>query len=220
MLGSCLWVWTLLASGCQREPQILLFQRIPFEEALKVVDRHAAELLQLPRVQGVGLALDGIVIELDHGEVEVPESIEGVHVTIRSGSFNPSGIYPAPRYLAPPAGVLVLRPGGVREAAERCPADFEEQVRYQWRFCLDMRESHPSDIPPLWRPPIAGIPFAEALEIWKRHAAEFMRIAGVKGVILIANGIVVEEGNLAIPVPRSVEGIPVGVRLFPQVTLL
>jgi hypothetical protein len=206
--------------GCQRKPHAPPIHGIPFEEALKIVDRNASDLLQIPGVQGIGLSLSGFVVEVDHSEVEVPHHIEGLPVTTSDSGWRSPSTSPRLRLLPPPSGVIVLRSGDVRELAQQCPASFVEKEVNKWRFCLDPHDSHPPDIPPLWLPPVAGIPFAEALEIWKRHATEKMRVSGVAGVVLIANGIVVEAANLDIAIPRNVEGIPIGTRKFPLVMQL
>jgi hypothetical protein len=219
VVGVCLWAGTLLASGCQREAQTPSIQGIPFEEALKVVDRNATDWLQIPSVQGIGLSLDGLVVELDSFGVEVPQSVEWLRVTIRSGG----NILSTPlqtKFLPPPSEVIVLRPGGGREVAQQCPADLAEQEVQGWRFCLDPHAPNTPTIPPLWRPPIVGIPYDEAFRIWKRHAAELMRISSVAGVILSASGIIVEVENLDITIPHNVEGIPVNLRKFSRPRLL
>jgi len=51
---------------------------------------------------------------------------------------------------------------------------FQEHVALgNWRFCLDPSNLEP--IPPLMAPPIAGIPYEEALEIHQRHAVELKK---------------------------------------------
>jgi hypothetical protein len=220
MRSVALWACAGMIAGCQQKPQAPPIGGVPFEEALKIVDRNASDLLQIPGVQGIGLSLFGIVVELDRSEVEVPQSIEGLPVTTGDPSGPSPSTPPPSRLLPPPSGVIVLRPGGVREAMQHCPADFTEKVVFEWRFCLDPHDPHPPAIPPLWLPPVAGVPFEKALEIWKRHATEIWRISGVAGVVLIANGIVVEAANLDIAIPRNVEGIPVGTRKFPLATFL
>jgi len=114
---------------------------------------------------------------------------------------------PEPHLLPAPSGVVVLKPGKVREQAEKCPAGFNEVEGYGgWRFCVDPRNSQ--DIPPLWSPPIAGIPFEEVWAIHKRHAADLMQLPGVESIGLQEDGIHVVTSNPGL-VPTEVEGVPV-----------
>lgn len=85
---------------------------------------------------------------------------------LRSNPSNKLDRVPAP--LQPPPGVIVLRPGGVREQADSCPEEFKEvEGENKWRFCI--HPGKPEVIPPLWAPPIAGVPYEQALEIHNRH---------------------------------------------------
>ena len=53
---------------------------------------------------------------------------------------------------------------------EECPEGFRETSGdHGWRFCVD--KVRPEAIPPLWAPPIAGIPYEECREIFKRSKA-------------------------------------------------
>lgn len=114
---------------------------------------------------------------------------------------------PSPRFLPAPPGVIVLKPDGRREQKEVCPPSFEEVTEYGgWRFCVD--PARPEPIPPLWEPPIAGIPYEKALEIHHRYADELMKIPGVTSVGLGLDGIHVSTDNPAI-VPSQVEGLPI-----------
>jgi hypothetical protein len=113
--------------------------------------------------------------------------------------------------LPPPDGVIVLKPGKVREQAEACPEGFEEVEGYGgWRFCVDPH--NPEPIPPLWSPPIAGIPFEEAEKILARHQQALIRLSGVGGVGLGSEGIEVEADDPA-AVPSNVEGLPIKILL-------
>src|SRR6266571_9004071 len=69
------------------------------------------------------------------------------------------------------------------------PISFNEDVSHGWRFCFDPK--HPEPIPPLMAPPIAGIPYEEALAILERHREELMRLPGVQSVGMGNGGIVV-----------------------------
>lgn len=110
----------------------------------------------------------------------------------------------------PPAGVIVLRTDGKRDEAEVCPKGFREKSgRHGWRFCID--PAHPQPIPPLWKAPIAGIPFEEAQAILERHRDELWQIPGVMGHGLGAEGIVVHTDQPDL-VPTEIEGLPVKTR--------
>jgi hypothetical protein len=104
----------------------------------------------------------------------------------------------------------VLKPGKVREQAERCPEGSQAVTTYNnWRFCLTPGVSE-GDIPPLWAPPIAGIPYEKVLEIHRRHVDELAKLPGVKSVGLREDGIHVSTSNPAV-VPSQVEGLPIKV---------
>jgi len=112
--------------------------------------------------------------------------------------------------LPPPPGVIVLRPGKVREQADSCPENFQEvKVYNNWRFCVD--PLRPEPIPPLMAPPIAGIPFEEAQAIHLRHVDELSKLPGIDAVGLGAHGINVYTYNPAV-VPKAVEGLPIIVK--------
>jgi hypothetical protein len=113
---------------------------------------------------------------------------------------------PPAELLPPPPGVIILRRGGIREKADVCPKEFREEVSYGWRFCID--PGQPEEIPPLMAPPIAGIPYEEALEILKRHGDELRKLPGVEAVWLEADGIVVETNSPA-KLPQQLEGLPI-----------
>ncbi len=57
-------------------------------------------------------------------------------------------------------------------------------------------------------PPIAGIPYEEALAILERHREEIMRLPGVQSVGMGNGGIVVETDNPAV-LPLEIEGLPI-----------
>lgn len=117
-------------------------------------------------------------------------------------------IAPDSNLLPPPPGVIILRPDGVREQADVCPAGFNEHVSLGgWRFCLDSR--NPEPIPPLMAPPIAGVPYEEALKILESHREELMKLPGVESVGLDAEGIRVETKEPPPGLPATVEGLPV-----------
>jgi hypothetical protein len=90
-------------------------------------------------------------------------------------------------------GVIVLRAGKEPEQADSCPEGLEEESEQRWRFCLPPRYAQP--LPPLWEPPIEGIPYEEALGILERHKKELLQLPGVTGVGLSAKGILVLTDN-------------------------
>jgi hypothetical protein len=90
--------------------------------------------------------------------------------------------------------------------AESCPEGFEETIDKDWRFCLN--PSIFSTIPNLMTPPIAGIPYAQAEAIRERHAMELMRLPGVTGVGVGAEGVIVMTDHPE-ALPTSIEGLPV-----------
>jgi hypothetical protein len=117
---------------------------------------------------------------------------------------------PKVELIPPPPGVIVLKPGKVREQAEECPKGFNKVEGYGgWWFCVDPH--YPEPIPPLWSPPINGVAFEDALEIHDRHASEFMQFPGVESVGLGADGIHIVTTRPEL-IPKEVEGVPIIVR--------
>jgi hypothetical protein len=185
---------------------------IPYEEAQAIVERHREDLMQVPGVYDVGIGDGGIIAgitihspdqtinseALKTATKDLPTEIEGLPVKIK----------PLP-ILPPPPGVIVLRSGGVREAADTCPEGFIEYVQFGWRFCLDQEK--PESIPALMTPPIAGIPFEEAQAILERHREDLMKLPGVQGFGLGVDGIDVWTENPTV-VPQELEGLPVKAR--------
>lgn len=109
--------------------------------------------------------------------------------------------------LQPPPGVVILKPGKIREQAESCPAEFlEVKGQNNWRFCVDPKK--PENIPPLWVPPIAGIPYEQAQEIVERHTNELLHLPGVEGVGLGQDGINLYTNQPGLA-PKQVEGLPI-----------
>jgi hypothetical protein len=114
---------------------------------------------------------------------------------------------PELKLLPPPPGVIVLKPGKVREQAEECPKGFDKVEGYGgWWFCVD--PYNPEPIPPLWSPPINGVPFENALEIHDRHASEFMQLPGVESIGLRGDGIHIFTSRPEL-IPKEVEGVPI-----------
>jgi hypothetical protein len=62
-------------------------------------------------------------------------------------------------------------------------------------------------------PPIAGIPYEEALKILERRREELEQLPGVGSVGMGDKGIVVETDNPAV-VPKEIEGLPIETRRF------
>jgi len=110
-----------------------------------------------------------------------------------------------------PPGVIVLRPGGVverREDLNACPEGFKEVTHYRWRFCQTLR-STPEPIPAhLLNLPVAGVPYEKAKEIVKRNLDWLLKLPGVRGVGLGADGVTISTDIPAV-VPSDVEGLPV-----------
>jgi hypothetical protein len=227
---------------------------IPFDEALKIYERHEEELRHLPGSISVSFYADGLVVETTNPKAlpavieglpvipvppaasraaegaepqpfplpDLPEVVDPTSRPCPPGSFrapgegrcrrtNPSVAdpkdSPKPKLLPPPSGVIVLKPGKVREEAESCPTGFEEVEGYGgWRFCIDPQKPEP--LPPLWSPPINGIPFEEALAILERHTPEFAKLPGIESVGLGADGIHIYTSNPEV-VPKAVEGMPI-----------
>lgn len=209
---------------------------IPYEEALEIFERNREILMQFPGVQTVELRRpEGIIVRTDNPSV-IPPEVGGLPIKtfpripepqkqidlppgqqcppdtqwnaewgrcVRNSPFT----IPSLELLPPPPGVIILRPGKVREQADSCPEGFEEaRGENDWRFCIDPQ--HPEPIPPLMVPPIAGIPYEEALAILERHRAELMQLPGVEAVGMGVEGIVVETENPAV-LPLDVEGLPI-----------
>jgi hypothetical protein len=126
----------------------------------------------------------------------------------RDSTLPPESLIPStPRMpLPPPAEVLILRPDGTREKAAACPEGLKEETEQGWRFCVP--PDYTGSLPPLWEPPIAGIPYEEALVILERHQKALMQLPGVTGVGLSAWGILVLTDTPAV-VPSEVEGLPI-----------
>lgn len=102
---------------------------------------------------------------------------------------------------------MVLLPNKMRKQAMTCPSDFvETKGENNWRFCVDPK--NPEPIPPLWAPPIAGIPYEEALEIHNRHVEKLSKLPGVESVGLGVNGINIRTTNPSI-LPSKVEGLAI-----------
>jgi len=241
---------------------------IPHDEALKIAERHAQELHQLPGTISISFTAEGLVVRTANPEV-LPASVEGLPIfaiapidpnavgALQKGlpprSAPPPPIIPSqdggrpvppaprgepcvpgykfdpvtetcintknepeppppqPAMVEPPPGVIVLRPGKMREQAEKCPETFKEVEGYNnWRFCVDPK--NPEPIPPLWSPPIAGIPFEKALEIHERRVLELRTLPGVESVGLGADGIHIYTSKPEV-VPKEVEGLPI--KVFP-----
>lgn len=186
---------------------------IPYTEAVAIADRHREELLRQPGVYIIAVGDGGLILGvyvyskdrtvpsdgLQKLTANLPTTIEGLPVKIK----------PLP-VLPPPNGVIILRPGGLQEQAAACPSGFTEAPTFGWRFCINPEQPEP--IPLLMEPSIAGISYSKAAAILERHREELLKLPGVQGVGLGAEGISVWTDNPAI-LPSQLEGLPVKVRL-------
>lgn len=165
----------------------------------------------MPGVVGVGVGKKGFRVFVylytnDQGKRPrtFPAEIQALSQKVIEGL----GVEIFPLYaLPPPPGFIVLRPGGIQERADTCPEDFAEQKdSHGWRFCVDPQ--NPPSLPPLWVPPIAGIPQEECLKILERRRGELSQLPGVHVLGLGLDGILVEADDPSV-VPASVEGLPI-----------
>lgn len=181
----------------------------PYEEVQAIVARHRSELMQVPHVYIVGVGGKGILVGVyvytdSQGKkpTTLPASLDALPADVEGLPLQVVPLYVLP----PPPGVTILRPNGVREAAEACPRTFLEHSKFGWTFCIDRR--HPQSIPTLMTPPIAGIPYEECLKILERHRDALIQLDGVDGVGLGAEGIDVYTSKPDI-VPLELGGLPV-----------
>ncbi|MBM4257439.1 MAG: hypothetical protein FJ147_16285 [Deltaproteobacteria bacterium] len=173
------------------------------QRVLDVYRRNQEKLFENPDVLGVLPSADTgeLWIETDRPDL-VPKEVEGIPVKVD-----------IIQVLPPPPGVIVLKPGGIREPlkdATSCPSGFEEHRRYRWRFCQPTNDFQPFPLdimrPP--HPPIAGIPYEKAQDIIQRHFEFFRNLPGIRGFTLRKDGIAVESTQPEL-VPKEVEGLPV-----------
>jgi len=194
----CMGFWILLRRGSAEPPDSKLSEA-ELERRADVMQRHEQELRERPDVLGLLGSLEEIIIVTDRPE-SLPKEIEGV----------PVKTVPPPPVLPPPSGVIVLKPEGEREYlkdADACPPGFREETKYRWRFCESL--SDPQPIPTeIMTPPIAGVPYEEAVKILERNSDLLGKLPGVTAVYLIDKGIVVETDQPGL-VPAAVEGLPV-----------
>lgn len=185
----------------------------PYEEVRAIARRHQEELMKVPGVYIVGVGEKGILVGVfvhttAQGEkpATLPPALQALPATIEGLPVEVRPLYVLP----PPPGVIVLKPGGIREQADACPPAFQELFLYGWRFCVD--RNAPEPIPTaMTEPPIAGIPYEEALKILERHQEELSQLPGVTAVGMGSEGITVETTNPS-AVPSAVDGVPVKVR--------
>lgn len=191
--------WLLLGTlGAQQKP--VLVPEAEQERVMEVFSRHAKEIEENQDVLGlIPSPGTGEIWIITDRPVGMPTNIEGVPVVIK----------PPPPHLPPPPGVIILKPEGVQEhlpQTNTCPPGHVEMRRYRWRFCNPQEALQP--IPAPMAPPIAGIPYKEAEEIYKRNVDRLMELPGVNRVGLGADGITVNTDHPEL-VPPSVEGLPV-----------
>jgi len=184
--------------------------KIPPEVEKKIAEHYWPELMKTPGVTGIVplsgegvIAIEAVVFTDANGvkPASLPPEIAALPKEIEGFPVQLNIVYSLP----PPPGVIILKPGGVRQQAEACPEGYLETKARGWRFCLD--RAHPEPIPPLWVPPIAGIPYEEALKILERHRSELLALPGVHAVGMGGTGIFIRADKSAI-LPESVEGLP------------
>ena len=180
-----------------------------------IASRHRSELMQVPHVYIVGVGGKGILVGVhvytdSQGKkpTTLPAALDALPADVEGLPLQLHPLYVLP----PPPGVTILRPNGVREAAEACPRAFVEYSQFGWTFCIDRRNPQPipdsQSISAMMTPPIAGIPYEECLKILERHRDDLMQLDGVKGVGIGSEGISVYTSNPDI-VPSELEGLPV-----------
>ncbi len=190
---------------------------MPYDEAEAIVKRHQQELMQVPGVYDVAVGNEGILVAVfvytnDKGEkpATLPPEIKALPAAIEGLPLKINPLY----ILPPPPGVIVLKPGGEQEQADACPAGYRETQDKGWRFCLDY--GHPEPIPGiLMTPPIAGIPYEEALKILERHRAELEALPGIGAVGMGGTGIYIQIEDPSV-LPKEIEGLPLEVHPRPK----
>lgn len=194
---------------------------IPDAAAKEILDRHRPELLKKPGVTAVvpvpiagKIYMHAVVFTNAKGErptvlpqhiAALPKKIEGVPVELVIEYALP-----------PPPGVTILKPGGKRESADRCPPEYQETMEQGWRFCID--PSNPEPIPAIMfppRPPIAGIPYEEALKILDRRT-DLALIPGVISIRLGDDSLIIETSGDPAILPKEVDGLPVKIQIRPS----
>lgn len=213
------------------EPDFPPVAGMPYAQAQAVVDRHRANLEKVP---GVYFVAPGNKFLIPGKKAEKSGIFVGVRIHTNAQGEKPTTFPPEiqaipteiegfpvfiePVYiLPPPPGVTILKPGGTREQAESCPAEYQETESRGWRFCV--HREHPEPIPAIMAPPIAGIPYVTAMEIMERHRQELMALPGVGAVGMSANGIYIEADDPTV-LPAHVEGLPFDVHPRPKQRLV
>jgi hypothetical protein len=227
LIGTCLGIGVILLRIWVFSPQEVASQPVapsptrelpqiaglPYEEAQAIVRRHQEGLMKVPGVYIVEAGGKGILVGVfvhtnAQGEkpTTLPPAIQALPSAIEGLPLEIKPLYVLP----PPPGVIVLKPGGIREQADECPRGFREIIQFGWHFCVT--PGAPESIPTaMMEPPIAGIPFEEALKILERHRDELLQLPGVTAVGMGSEGITIETTNPSV-VPSDVEGVPVKVR--------
>jgi len=107
----------------------------------------------------------------------------------------------------PPDGVIVLHADGTWSEAATCPPELlEEQRVNNWRFCRDPDRF--DRIPRMWNPPINGMPFEEAEEIFEAHKETLGDLPGLTSLGLGLQSIKISTEQPEV-VPDALEGIPI-----------
>jgi hypothetical protein len=161
--------------------------------------RNVENLRKNPNVFGIVPRNDHILIVTDRPNV-VPKMVEDVEVKIQE----------PPPHLPAPKGVVVVFDDGtykIREHQQKCERPYHiERRHYRWRFCTSESQSYlPTRI---MIPPVAGIPFEKAKEIYLRHAEWLYNLPGVTHMELNNKGIVVGTSQPE-QLPSDIEGLPV-----------
>jgi hypothetical protein len=183
-------------------------QQDPAEHArvIDVFKRNYEKLKENPDVLGVSHYNGKIIIFTDRPDA-VPHEVEGVPVELME---------PAP-HLPPPPGIILLPDDGTHQHlpdVHECPHPYIEERINRWKFC---RAPNRARIPgELMHPPIAGVPFQEALAIMKRNAEWIMKVPGVTHTGLGKDWIFVGTSNPEL-IPSNIEGIPVKIELSTSV---
>ena len=170
--------------------------RLSDAQMMKILTTHCPALRQQSDVLGCLPDPAGIRLITDRPAL-MPPQVSDIPVLTE----------PPPPHLPPPPGVIILRPTGPdpQPTLNHCPPGYTEQQKYRWRFCNS--PTAPQPLPTsLMIPPIAGVPYTRAEELFKRQ--DFGQLPGVQSVGLEADGLVVRTTEPAL-IPSTFEGLPV-----------
>jgi hypothetical protein len=174
-------------------------------------ERLREQLKNVPRIEIVFIKSDEVLIHVwgyRNEKGEVPASLPPEARALPS-TFEGRPVKVIPLYvMPPPPGVIVLKPEFEYEQATSCPPSYYETEEKGWRFCNN--SSKPEGIPPIMSPPVAGMPYLKAYQIYNRHRKELSALPGTGAISLGERGIIVEASD-ASQIPREVEGLPIEV---------